>query len=114
MDKIDKIIIDLGNKSIDKEVAKQLILKLVENRKKTLYAFMYNPCVPEGVGITMSIHSSKEGAEKAMEKHKKKEYKEWLLFDADRKREDFEFYEKYPIKFGHNEDWSVKKIKVKP
>lgn len=37
-----------------------------------LYAFLYNNCIHESSWATVSLHYSKEGAEKAMNEHKQK------------------------------------------
>ena len=37
----------------------------------TLYAFLYNPMIHESGYVTISIHRTREGAEKALEWHKK-------------------------------------------
>ena len=38
----------------------------------SLYAFLYNSCIHESSWATVSLHYSKEGAEKAMQEHKQK------------------------------------------
>jgi hypothetical protein len=37
----------------------------------TLYAFLYNPMIHESSSQTVSIHRTREGAEKALEWHRK-------------------------------------------
>ena len=44
---------------------------MTEYASDTLYAFLYNPMIHESGYITVSIHRTREGAEKAMEWHKK-------------------------------------------
>ena len=70
-----------------------------------IYAFLYCPNIYESAWATMSLHYSKEGAEKAMEEHKQKELEEWnQLYDED----------EVDFKFGECEDWKVEKIKIEP
>lgn len=42
-----------------------------------VYEFLYCPCIYESASATMSIHSTREGAEMAMNEHKEKCKKEW-------------------------------------
>lgn len=74
----------------------QLFLK----QKPKLFAFLYNGCIHESSYATMSLHITKEGAEKAMEAHKKQaiiEYEEY------RKRHD-EHLKEYAKEEGLDED----------
>lgn len=71
-----------------------------------LYAFLYNSCIHESSWATVSLHYSKEGAEKAMREHKQKELDEFNEMYAN----DNEF----EIKFGEHEGWCVKTIEVLP
>lgn len=68
-----------------------------------VYAFMYNSCVHESSWATISLHSSLEGAQKAMEEHKKKARDEFNEI-IDGNDNDF--------KFGEDEDWCVKTFEV--
>jgi hypothetical protein len=73
---------------------------------KKLYAFIYCPCIYESVYSTVSIHYSKEGAEKAMNEHKEKalnEFNECWLDDEIR-----------TFEFGFGEDWDITEITVLP
>ena len=71
---------------------------------ETVYAFMYCDCVFESTFATISLHRSKEGAEKAMEAHKA-EKKEWHdKRYADEDEEDFIF--------GEFEEWIVEPIEI--
>jgi len=45
-----------------------------------LYAFLYNCCIYESSWATVSLHYSKEGAEKAMQEHKQKALDELHVF----------------------------------
>jgi hypothetical protein len=71
-----------------------------------LYAFLYNSCIHESSWATVSLHYSKEGAEKAMQEHKQKALDEFNEMYAD----DNEF----DIKFGAHEDWCVEPVEVLP
>lgn len=79
-----------------------------------LYEFLYNSCIYESSWATVSLHYTMEGAEKAMNEHKDKAYKEWLEYNEECIKSDPEFYAKYPNKFGEHEDWCVKTIEVLP
>lgn len=71
---------------------------------ETVYAFMYCGCIYESSFATVSLHRTKEGAEKAMEAHKaeKKEWHDKMYADED--EEDFQF--------GEFEDWIVEPIEI--
>jgi hypothetical protein len=45
--------------------------------QNTLYAFLYNPMIHESGYITVSIHRTREGAEKALEWHRNECRNEW-------------------------------------
>ncbi len=42
-----------------------------------VYEFWYNECIYESAAQCMSLHRTREGAEKAMERHKKQIADEW-------------------------------------
>lgn len=88
------------DKYTDSIMNKQVIL----NNK--VYAFLYCPCVPEESWGTISLHYSKEGAEKALEIHKQKALDEFNELYADNNECGW--------KFGEYEDWSVKPMKILP
>lgn len=69
------------------------------------YLAQYNDCIYESSFATLSVHLSKEGAEKAVQEHKDKKYKEWEGMDEDFK-EDFEF--------GWDKSWDVQEIEILP
>lgn len=71
---------------------------------ETVYAFMYCGCIYESSFATVSLHRTKEGAEKAMEAHKaeKKEWHDKMYADED--EED--------LQFGEFEDWIVEPIEI--
>ena len=71
-----------------------------------LYAFLYNSCVHESSWATVSLHYSKEGAEKAMQEHKQKALDEFNEMYANDNEFDF--------KFGEHEDWRVEPVEVLP
>ena len=85
-----------------------------------IYEFLYCSCVHESSYATMSLHKTKEGAEKAMELHKEsamKDYEEKYKRDVERTKE----YAKEEnlsddklsiliegiTKFGAHEDWGT-------
>jgi hypothetical protein len=45
-------------------------LKNIDIENLILYQFVYNPCIWESAPKTISIHLTKEGAEKAKKEHK--------------------------------------------
>ena len=71
-----------------------------------VYQALYNPCIYDSGYITLSIHLSEEGAEKAIEQHKEQQYKEWKEIYPDTKDENFEF--------GEWERWETKEIEILP
>jgi len=63
-----------------------------------VYAAEYNHCIYESEFGVLSLHQSKEGAEKVVEKHRKKELRHWK-------------------KIGYNDvpsyqEWRVREIEV--
>ena len=42
-----------------------------------VYEFWYNECIYESASQCMSLHKTREGAGKAMERHKKETENEW-------------------------------------
>lgn len=73
---------------------------------RCLYAFRYCPCIYESGWTTVSLHYSKEGAEKAMNEHKNKELMQW--------NEMFEHDNNISFKFGDSEDWDIQEVEVLP
>lgn len=69
-----------------------------------LYEFVYSDCIYEN-SFTISIHYTKEGAEKAMAEHKDKKIEEIKTY-AETKLEVKEFL---AIR-----DWYIKEIEVQP
>ena len=71
----------------------------------TIYAFVYSSNTWESAAATMSLHKTKEGAEKAMESHRefmRKHYNEY--FSEKHKKQ-------YP--FGLDQSWGIEEIEVK-
>lgn len=85
------------------EADKALRIGSVSDR---LYAFLYNSCIHESSWATISLHYSKEGAEKAMEEHKQKALDEFNEMYANNNKIGF--------KFGEHEDWCVEPVEVLP
>ena len=69
----------------------------------TLYAFLYNPMIHESGYITISIHRTREGAEKALAWHKNDCIKEWKEIMKDDLAE-------FP--FGQSQDWRIEEITI--
>lgn len=77
--------------------------------KSKVYGFMYNECIHESSWATVSLHTSREGAEIALEKHKAE------------KLEEFQTYKKWCEEndmgnptFGEHEDWSIHEFEILP
>jgi hypothetical protein len=86
----------------------EIELHLKQERKKPLYAFLYNPMIHESGYITVSIHRTREGAEKALEWHKNECREEWkTLYEAIHKKEWVES-DIYMI----NRNWKIEEIKI--
>jgi hypothetical protein len=85
------------------EVIQEFHDKELENL--VLYEFCYNSCIHESSAATMSVHFTKEGAQKSMRKHKAKERKEWK--EMYKTKED---QKEFP--FGRHEYWFINPIKV--
>jgi len=66
----------------------------------TLYAFLYNPMIHESIFGLVSLHRTREGAEKAMEWHRKECREEYAEIHGDF------------INFGHFESWKVETITI--
>jgi hypothetical protein len=69
-----------------------------------VYAFYYNCNIHESVWATMSLHYSKEGAEKAMQEHKQKELEQFNK----------NYSKRSGVKFGQHEDWHVGELDILP
>ena len=67
----------------------------------TLYAFLYNPMIHESLSGLVSLHRTREGAEKALEWHKNEVREEWKYRGAD---------EEYP--FDQFQDWRIEEIEI--
>ena len=66
-----------------------------------IYEFLYCPCVHESAWGTISLHKTKNGAEKAMKKHKSAKRRKFNKLWKD------EPELKKHMKFGEHEDWCV-------
>jgi hypothetical protein len=76
------------------------------------FAFLHNEMIEESAYATMSIHLSKEGAEKAMKEHKQKAFLEWQReFDERIERHGDSFTQ---LPFGSFKDWFVSEIEILP
>lgn len=67
-----------------------------------IYEFLYCPCVHESAWATVSLHRTKEGAEKAMKKHKDVERRKFNKLYKD------EPELKKQMKFGQHKDWCIR------
>jgi hypothetical protein len=93
----------LENENLNESETPKLNIDVVSG---CLYAFLYNCCIHESSWATVSLHYSKEGAEKAMQEHKQKALDEFNEMYGDDNEFDF--------KFGEHEDWCVKTVDVLP
>lgn len=69
------------------------------NGRKILHIFLYNPDVIDSGWITQSIHSTRKGAELAMEMHKAELLKEW--------QEKLNSEDQENCTFGNYQDWTI-------
>ena len=72
----------------------------------SVYEALYNPMTWESGYVTISVHLSKECAEKAIAFHKMEKIKEWQKLYPEKEDE--------PYTFGDFEDWSIREIIVQP
>ena len=87
--------------SIDDLKMRSPEFKLMYQQPDTLYAFLYNPMIHESGYITVSIHRTREGAEKALEWHKKEHIEETI-----------EDYGKYDEEWDTFRDWRISEITI--
>lgn len=71
-----------------------------------VFEALYNPMTWESSFGTISVHLSKEGAEKAIAFHKKEKMDEWNELYPNKEDEPFEF--------GEFEAWDVNEVEVLP
>jgi hypothetical protein len=71
------------------------------HQQNTLYAFLYNPMIHESGYITISIHRTQKGAEKAMEFYKHEVKEEWKYRGAS---------EEYP--WDHCQNFKIETIQI--
>jgi hypothetical protein len=71
-----------------------------------VYEALYNPMIWESGFVTLSLHLSKEGAEKAIAFHKMEKMKGW--------NERYPNEEDKPYPFGEFELWSVGESEILP
>jgi hypothetical protein len=70
-----------------------------------VYLAKYNDCIFESSSATLSVHLSREGAEKAIQEHKDEAYKEWEEMDDDYKED---------CTFDWDKWWGVDEVDVLP
>lgn len=80
----------------------------MSKEKTIIYEALYCCCIHESSYGTLSTHRSREGAEKAMNKHRDAEKKEWDEMYRD--VEEPSLFE--DMKFGQHEDWDVREIEL--
>lgn len=71
-------------------------------KKQIIYEFLYCDCIHESSYATLSLHKTKEGAEKAMKKHKEQEKEK---FDK--------YYQSQAKRFKKEEEPKTAKILIK-
>lgn len=71
-----------------------------------IWEALYNPMTWESSYETLSVHLSRDGAERAIELHKMTKLKEWEEMYPRKKDR--------PYKFGNFEDWKINEIIVLP
>jgi hypothetical protein len=73
-----------------------------------LWEALYNPMIHESGFVTISIHLTKRGAQKAIERDKQREYEEWL--------EEYKWIpndQSFNITWDKFKIWKVQPIKLK-
>lgn len=76
-------------------------------KSKPIWEVLYNPMVEESGYVTISVHESRAGADKAMADHKEAERAKWLKENPTRQER-----ERFP--FGKWEDWTVVETELLP
>ena len=71
-----------------------------------VYEALYNPMVHESSARTISIHLSKEGAEKAIEAHKNEKYFDFIQMYSNE--------DELPFEFGTFESWFIAETEILP
>lgn len=69
-----------------------------------VYIALYNYCIYEGSPTPISVHSTLEGAQEAIYKHRSNEYDKW-----DKMRDD---EEKKEMPFGEDEWWGIRDFEL--
>jgi hypothetical protein len=71
-----------------------------------VFEALYNPMTYESSYGTLSLHLTREGAEKAIAFHKMEKQKEWeALYPEEDER---------PYEFGAFEDWGIREVEIQP
>jgi len=94
----------LENENLNESETPKLSIDAVSG---CLYAFLYNCCIHESSWATVSLHYSKEGAEKAMQEHKQKaldEFNEMLM----EQQNNIEWGKTFPNDFDERISKSIK------
>lgn len=97
----NKWITDIFNYCTEQGISPDQLIE--DHKSRSLWEFWYCPNIHESTDATMSIHLTKGGAEKAMEKHKKELFEKWNQHSKEFKRD---------VKFASHEGWGVKEIKI--
>lgn len=90
-----------------------------------VYGFLYNSCIHESSWTTISLHKTREGAEKVMNIHKEEakiEYEAYLKRHAKSikkyckeekiNKEEQKFLLESVSPFGAHEDWAVEEFEI--
>lgn len=75
-----------------------------------IYEALYNPMTEESGYMSISLHSSKEGVELAIEKHKSEKYKKWEELCKMDEDGDYAVY----CPFAQFEDWCIRESEILP
>lgn len=73
-------------------------------QKETVWEALYCSCIHESSSATISIHKTKQGAEKAIKEHRDKELAEF--------NELFKSSNDFGIKFGEHESWNIVETEI--
>lgn len=76
-----------------------------------VYAFIYNSNIHESAYVTMSLHFTRGGANRAKNRHKAKELEQFKLCIQASMTQGNGLY---PLQFGRHEGWAMQEINIEP
>lgn len=85
------------------------IISVNENKKGVVYEALYNDNIHESAAGTLSIHKTREGAQKAIDYHKMEQLAEFNKFMSDISEEEQKIMN---FKFGEHEWWGIRETEI--